>query len=283
MVDPCLRITPSSCQGKALDCLQVEMNTISSSFGCLCTLVSQMHRFMLHSQGAQQQVTLPTTAAENQQQCFSHNKRDSLYDAKSSLGPDYLVILPAVSGKALYHLGRTKSIRQANSTDGTLRLLQSIYSLQNTRCYVTAACSPDICLFLIALLLLCHEMCYKVTPILLAHSNSRTGWLPGSKHGKTKCLASVSPCSQCVLGFHEQQISCVLQSKCEQLVPCKSAFTSCCSVAGKPTGTAYSFCLVPVLTDLPTVSHYLCLLDVPSLLLTMPTDCAYYSLLKYCA
>ncbi|KAL3131092.1 hypothetical protein ABBQ38_000403 [Trebouxia sp. C0009 RCD-2024] len=36
--------------------MQVEMNTISSSFGCLCTLVSQMHRFMLHSQGAQQQV-----------------------------------------------------------------------------------------------------------------------------------------------------------------------------------------------------------------------------------
>ena len=36
--------------------LQVELNTISSSFGCLCTLVGQMHRYIMEHQGASQQV-----------------------------------------------------------------------------------------------------------------------------------------------------------------------------------------------------------------------------------
>lgn len=36
--------------------MQVELNTISSSFGCLCTLVVQMHRYIMEHQGASQQV-----------------------------------------------------------------------------------------------------------------------------------------------------------------------------------------------------------------------------------
>lgn len=35
--------------------MQVELNTISSSFGCLCTLVGQMHRYIMEHQGASQQ------------------------------------------------------------------------------------------------------------------------------------------------------------------------------------------------------------------------------------
>lgn len=36
--------------------VQVELNTISSSFGCLCTLVGQLHRYIMEHQGASQQV-----------------------------------------------------------------------------------------------------------------------------------------------------------------------------------------------------------------------------------
>ena len=37
-------------------CSQVELNTISSSFGCLCTLVGQLHKYIMEHQGASEQV-----------------------------------------------------------------------------------------------------------------------------------------------------------------------------------------------------------------------------------
>ena len=42
---------------------QVEVNTISSSFGCLCTLVGRMHRYIMEHQGAYQQVSQQTASA----------------------------------------------------------------------------------------------------------------------------------------------------------------------------------------------------------------------------
>ena len=39
-----------------MQCTQVELNTISSSFGCLCTLVGQLHQHIMEHQGASEQV-----------------------------------------------------------------------------------------------------------------------------------------------------------------------------------------------------------------------------------
>lgn len=41
-----------------VECIQVELNTISSSFGCLCTLVGQLHHYIMEHQGASEQVLI---------------------------------------------------------------------------------------------------------------------------------------------------------------------------------------------------------------------------------
>lgn len=65
------------------------MNTISSSFGCLCTLVSQMHSFILQSQGAQPQVCSPPLLQNsNKNRSPTQQRNGSLRDTKSSLGTD---------------------------------------------------------------------------------------------------------------------------------------------------------------------------------------------------
>lgn len=43
-------------------CMQVELNTISSSFGCLCTLVGQLHHYIMEHQGASEQVLVVLNA-----------------------------------------------------------------------------------------------------------------------------------------------------------------------------------------------------------------------------
>ena len=44
------------CRTPPLPVLQVELNTIASSFGCLSTLVGRMHRFILERSGRPDQV-----------------------------------------------------------------------------------------------------------------------------------------------------------------------------------------------------------------------------------
>ena len=44
--------------------MQVEFNTIASSFGCLVTLVSRMHRYLLQRAGASAEVRLLSVRLE---------------------------------------------------------------------------------------------------------------------------------------------------------------------------------------------------------------------------
>lgn len=60
--------------------MQVELNTIASSFGCLSTLVARMHRYLLGRLGASpaELAALP-----------EHNAMDAIVDAMGAAAADY--------------------------------------------------------------------------------------------------------------------------------------------------------------------------------------------------
>ena len=60
--------------------LQVELNTIASSFGCLSTLVARMHRYLLGRLGA---------GAEGLGALPEHNAMDAIVDAMGAAAADY--------------------------------------------------------------------------------------------------------------------------------------------------------------------------------------------------
>ena len=72
--DRCTLRSPAECA------LQVELNTIASSFGCLSTLVARMHRYLLGRLGASpaELAALP-----------EHNAMDAIVDAMGAAVADY--------------------------------------------------------------------------------------------------------------------------------------------------------------------------------------------------
>lgn len=72
--------------------LQVELNTIASSFGCLSTLVARMHAYLLGRLGASEAelAALPT-----------HNAMDSIADAMGAAVAEYCAVAGSGAGEAV--------------------------------------------------------------------------------------------------------------------------------------------------------------------------------------
>mgnify|MGYP001054523843 CR=1 FL=1 len=60
--------------------MQVELNTVASSFGCLSTLVGRLHRYLLQRSG---------TAAGQLERLPPNNAMDNIVDAMAAAAEEY--------------------------------------------------------------------------------------------------------------------------------------------------------------------------------------------------